>query len=498
MKSKNLINSKIYLLLIILALGISFIIYKHNYELGILSNLILILLFISILIIIIFNIKNIEDIDHIPLYALSTFYILICYLGLFLFDKYKIFPRFNVNDYEFALKILSFSFIFYSLGYLIVKLIGKKFLRKEIKSLEATTGEIFSLGVICLVGSIFFYYFIYIQNYLSFLAQVKYPILLFGSGLLITFIALEKNKKFIFYKLFSIFLIIIPIFLEIISGAFSFPFMVIFLFFIFYCLIKKKIFISPFIILFTIFLLFHVGKYDLRKNFLLMKNDSNSNLSIFYNTYNKIFSESSKFNKVFKCIKLSDKNVASFSEEKIDCILTRDLRLERRIFHSIESLLIVTTSSPDKIPFWNGYSYKILSSKLIPRIFWKEKPSDTLGNEFGRRYNVLTKKDEKLGYNDDLITSWNMPVINEFYVNFGILGSIFGSLFLGLLIGFIEKLSVLKNNYNLEKILLFFIFAPLFLMESHLSLLLGALLQSYIFLVGSSLLFLFLKRKLIK
>ena len=229
-----------------------------------------------------------------------------------------------------------------------------------------------------------------------------------------------------------------------------------------------------------------------------MKNDSNSNLSIFYNTYNKIFSERSKFNKVFKCIKLSDKNVASFSEEKIDCILTRDLRLERRIFHSIESLLIVTTSSPDKIPFWNGYSYKILSSKLIPRIFWKEKPSDTLGNEFGRRYNVLTKKDEKLGIKDDFATSWNMPVINEFYVNFGIIGSIFGSLFLGLLIGFIEKLSALKNNYNLEKILLFFIFAPLFLMESHLSLLLGALLQSYIFLVGSSLLFLFLKRKLIK
>ena len=127
MQNKNLINSKIYSLLIALGLGISFVIYKNNHELGILNNLILILLFISILIIIIFNIKNIEEIDHIPLYALSTFYILICYLGLFLFDKYKIFPRYNVNDYEFALKILFFSFIFYSLGYLIVKLIGKNF-----------------------------------------------------------------------------------------------------------------------------------------------------------------------------------------------------------------------------------------------------------------------------------------------------------------------------------------------------------------------------------
>ena len=39
-----------------------------------------------------------------------------------------------------------------------------------------------------------------------------------------------------------------------------------------------------------------------------------------------------------------------------------------------------------------------------------------------------------------------MPVINEFYVNFGFKGSIFGSLFLGLLIGFIEKLSLLKTT----------------------------------------------------
>ena len=135
---------------------------------------------------------------------------------------------------------------------------------------------------------------------------------------MITFVSLEKNKKFIFYKFFSIFLIIKPIILEIISGAFSFPFMVIFLFFIFYCLIKKKIFISLLIILFTIFLIFHVGKYDLRKNLSFMKNDSSSNLSIFYNTYNKIFSESSKFNKVIACMKISDDDKASFNEEKLD------------------------------------------------------------------------------------------------------------------------------------------------------------------------------------
>ena len=79
---------------------------------------------------------------------------------------------------------------------------------------------------------IFFYYFIYIQKYLSFPAQIKYRYT-FWFRIIDYIYFIRKNKKFIFYKLFSIFLIIIPIILEIISGAFSFPFMVIFLFLFF-------------------------------------------------------------------------------------------------------------------------------------------------------------------------------------------------------------------------------------------------------------------------
>ena len=77
-------------------------------------------------------------------------------------------------------------------------------------------------------------------------------------------------------------------------------------------------------------------------------------------------------------------------------------------------MLIVTTLSPERIPYWEGYSYKILITKFVPRIFWENKPSDTFGNEFGVRYKVLSD------YNST--TSWNMPVLNEFYVNFGIIG----------------------------------------------------------------------------
>ena len=57
----------------------------------------------------------------------------------------------------------------------------------------------------------------------------------------------------------------------------------------------------------------------------------------------------------------------------------------------------------------------------MPRIFWENKPSDTLGNEFGVRYKVL--------FDYNTTTSWNMPVLNEFYVNFGIIGIVLGMFF---------------------------------------------------------------------
>ena len=144
-----------------------------------------------------------------------------------------------------------------------------------------------------------------------------------------------------------------------------------------------------------------------------------------------------------------------------------------RLTHSFQSLLIVTTLSPDKITYWEGYSYKILMTKFVPRIFWANKPSDTLGNEFGLRYKVLSEKDNH--------TSWNMPVLNEFYVNFGLLGTIFGMLFLG---AFFKTVTVLLNfDYKNYFFLISFItLYPLFYLESHLSLTFGAVLQTFIFL----------------
>ena len=81
----------------------------------------------------------------------------------------------------------------------------------------------------------------------------------------------------------------------------------------------------------------------------------------------------------------------------------------RRISHSFESLVIVSSKTPQDVLYRNGYSYNILKSKIIPRILWKDKPDDQLGNEFDR-YRILTDNQDI----KDLNTSWNMPVLNEF------------------------------------------------------------------------------------
>ncbi len=310
------------------------------------------------------------------------------------------------------------------------------------------------------------------------------------------YLSFQNNLKNIIKDiLVPIIAISAPIILEIVSGSYSYPFMLIFLLFVFYSFLRKKITYVPIIILIISFLLIHIGKYQYRFNLETIDKTKNlSKISLFFKTYKKLFTETKTFNKLFFC--KSNINTSDQTLEDLNCFFLRDYRLEKRIFHSMKSLMIVTKKSPEEIPYWNGHSYKILSTKLVPRIFWKEKPSDNLGNEFGHRYNVLTKENTKLRQKHDFSTSWNMPTINEFYANFGVKGSIIGMLIIGILYAFLEKFFLIRSNYNLEKIISFFMFVPLFFLESHLSLLFGAVIQSYIFLMVISFCFLFLMRKI--
>ena len=90
-----------------------------------------------------------------------------------------------------------------------------------------------------------------------------------------------------------------------------------------------------------------------------------------------------------------------------------------------------------------------------------------------------------------------MPVLNEFYVNFGNIGVMIGMFFIGGLMNFLTKFGTFRNNSNLEAIICFYLFVPLFFLESHLSILFGAIIQSYIFLMLMCFCILFFLRKVI-
>ena len=103
----------------------------------------------------------------------------------------------------------------------------------------------------------------------------------------------------------------------------------------------------------------------------------------------------------------------------------------------------------------------------------EKKPSDILGNEFGKRYKILNISDTS--------TSWNMPVLNEFFVNFGLIGVLTGMFFMGLIFSIIRFLNYKYDNYLF--IITFITLYPLFYLESHFSLHFGAVIQTFIFLL---------------
>jgi len=289
-----------------------------------------------------------------------------------------------------------------------------------------------------------------------------------------------KNKDSILKIFLSCTLIFLSLFSFILNSALSYPFMIMFLIIVYYSYRAKKIYIFSLLIILSLFLFMHMGKYNYR-NLISQNNQKNvlNKTKDVINSQIQIFFKQKYFKKYTNC------------DISNDCKIVVNYQLERRIFHSIESLVIVTNLTPNDIPYWVGYSYLILKSKIIPRIFWKEKPNDRLGNEFGHRYNILSKEDKKLGIIRDDKTSWNMPFLNELYVNYGKKGVIYGMFVIGLIFSLVAKIFTITNHQNMEKSVSFFVFCPIFFLESHSSLIFGALIQTY--LVAMILLFILLK-----
>jgi len=134
--------------------------------------------------------------------------------------------------------------------------------------------------------------------------------------------------------------------------------------------------------------------------------------------------------------------------------------------------LVVTSGvirdTPALEPFQRGRTYMPLLVKWIPRVVWPNKPIETLGNEWARRYRYLNV--------DDFTTSFNLPWLPEMYMNFGWGGVILIPVILGVLFRWTWQ----KFGRNPQTVVDFAIgvsvLTPLVMVESHLSMKFGSLI----------------------
>ena len=162
---------------------------------------------------------------------------------------------------------------------------------------------------------------------------------------------------------------------------------------------------------------------------------------------------------------------------------------KKRFFHSNISLQVVIGQTPKVRPasavfwfqdvdFFNGKSYVHLHKKLLPRFINKNKPKEVWGNFWGKRYRVLSTKDPNYQINDeDNTTSWNFPILNEFFANYGLKGVIIGMFLLGMFIKTLMITLLINSSSAVVCSGVCVIIFNFFYQENNLSMVLGKIIS---------------------
>jgi hypothetical protein len=135
---------------------------------------------------------------------------------------------------------------------------------------------------------------------------------------------------------------------------------------------------------------------------------------------------------------------------------------------NLDLLADVIIRTPAEIPYWNGETYLSLVGAFVPRFLWPDKPTKELGQAFGHRYGYV-------GVNDQS-TALNLPILVEFYVNFGIAGVILGMCLVGCIYLVLERCVNQSGQDTLHSLVGVVILVPLANIESDFSLGFGGLI----------------------
>lgn len=98
---------------------------------------------------------------------------------------------------------------------------------------------------------------------------------------------------------------------------------------------------------------------------------------------------------------------------------------------NLDLLADVIRRTPNEVPYWEGSTYLSLVGAFVPRFLWPDKPTKELGQAFGHRYGYV-------GVNDNG-TAINLPILVEFFINFGTPGVLFGMAIVGLIYRLVER-----------------------------------------------------------
>jgi hypothetical protein len=137
---------------------------------------------------------------------------------------------------------------------------------------------------------------------------------------------------------------------------------------------------------------------------------------------------------------------------------------------NLDLLADVILRTPREIPYWEGHTYLTLVGSFVPRFLWPDKPTKELGQAFGHRYGYVGKRDES--------TAFNLPILVEFYVNFGLYGVLVGMALVGVLYYMIQRIVNSPGQDYLISLAGVVLIIPLLNIESDFSLAFGGLLMN--------------------
>lgn len=137
---------------------------------------------------------------------------------------------------------------------------------------------------------------------------------------------------------------------------------------------------------------------------------------------------------------------------------------------NLDVLADVIRRTPAEVPYWGGETYLSLIGAFVPRFLWPDKPTKELGQGFGHRYGYLNPRDER--------TSLNLPVLVEFYANYGMVGVAIGMWLVGFVYFVIDRAVNNPGQSMMLSLTGIVLIIPLVNIESDFSLTFGGLIMN--------------------